>query len=53
MKRTKTGNRFVVIRGNAPASVTTAYQEPTRQQAPPQRLVVIRNGALLGSRPGR
>jgi hypothetical protein len=53
MKRTKTGNRFIIIRGTAPASVTTAYREPTLRQARPQRIVVIRNSALVGSRPGR
>jgi hypothetical protein len=53
MKRTKTGSRLVVIRGTAPTSMTTAYREPMLRQALPQRIIVIRNGALVGSSPGR
>jgi hypothetical protein len=53
MNQTKIGNRFIVIGRPAPAAEQVANRESTRQQAPPQRIVVIRHGALVGSRPGR
>jgi hypothetical protein len=53
MKPTKTGNRFVVIGGPAPAAEKTARREPASQQATARRIVVIKNGELVGSRPRR
>jgi len=53
MKQTKIGNRFIVIGRTAPATEKIAYREPTNQRATSQRIVVIRNGERVGSRPGR
>jgi hypothetical protein len=53
MKPTKIGNRFIVLGRPAPAAEQVAYREPTPQGATSQRIVVIRHGALVGSRPGR
>ena len=52
MKQTKTGNRFVVIGRPAPATEKSAYREPTKQRATPQRLVGIKDGEPVGGRPG-
>jgi hypothetical protein len=53
MNPTKIDNRFVLIAGTAPASEKTAYRQPPTQRATSQRIVVIKNGELVGSRPGR
>jgi hypothetical protein len=53
MNQTKIGDRFVLIAGTAPASEKAAYRRPTTQRATSQRIVVIRNGELVNSRPGR
>jgi hypothetical protein len=52
MNQTKTGNRIVVIAGTAPASEKTGYREPTERQTTAQRIVVIKNGKLIGRRRG-
>ena len=53
MNQTKIGNRVVVIAGTAPASKKTGYREPVAQRSTTRRIVVIRNGELVGSRPSR
>jgi hypothetical protein len=53
MRPTKTGNRVVIICGTAPANGKAARREPAVQPATPRRVVVIRNGELVGGRPGR
>jgi hypothetical protein len=53
MKQTKTGNRVVVIGGPAPATKKVALREPDNQPATSRRVVVIKNGELVGRRPGR
>jgi hypothetical protein len=53
MNQTKIGNRFIVIGRPAPAAEQVANREPTPRRATSPRLVVIRNGALVGSRPRR
>ena len=53
MKRTRVGNRVVVIGSTAPANDKTGSGQPTPQRATPQRIVVIKNGELVGRRPGR
>jgi hypothetical protein len=53
MKPTRIGKRFIVIGRSAPATEKSACREPTNQRAIAQRLVVIKNGELVGSRSGR
>jgi hypothetical protein len=53
MNQTQIGNRVVVIRSTTPATEKVARREPTQQRATPHRIVVIRNGELVGSRPRR
>lgn len=53
MNQTKTGNRIVVIADTAPAYEKTDYREPNGQRPTAQRIVVIKNGRLVGSRPDR
>jgi hypothetical protein len=53
MKPTQSGNRVVVIGRPAPATEKRARREPTNQRATAQRIVVIKNGERVGSRPGR
>jgi hypothetical protein len=53
MKPTQIGNRVVVIGRPAPAAERGACREPANQRAMPQRIVVIKNGELVGSKPGR
>ena len=48
MNQTKIGNRFVVIAGTAPANEKPGYRKPTEQRHTAQRIVVIRNGKLVG-----
>jgi hypothetical protein len=53
MDQTKSGSRIVVIGSNASANETTAYLQPSKQRPTTHRLVVFRNGELVGIRPGR
>ena len=53
MKQTKIGNRVIVIGCTASPTEKIAYREPTIQRAASQRIVVIKNGELVGSRPER
>jgi hypothetical protein len=53
MSQTKLGKRFIVIGLTAPAAEKIACPEPTNQRAPAQRIIVIKNGELVGRRPGR
>jgi hypothetical protein len=53
MNQTRIGNRLVIIAGTAPANVKAGCREPAGQRATARRLVVIRNGELVGSGPGR
>jgi len=53
MNQTKIGNRVVVIAGTAPANEKAGCREPAGQRATARRIVVIRNGELVGSGPGR
>jgi hypothetical protein len=43
------GNRIVLIPGTAQPSKKPALQKTTRQQPSPRRIVVIKNGQLVGS----
>jgi len=53
MNQTKIGNRIVVIAGTVPGNEKTDYREPTDRRPKAQRIVVIKNGRLVSSRPGR
>jgi hypothetical protein len=53
MKQTKIGNRVVVISGPAPAPEKVTRREPADQRATSRRIVLIKNGELVGGRPGR
>jgi len=53
MNQTKLSNRVVVIAGTAPANEKPGYREPTEQRPTARRIIVIRNGQLVGNRPGR
>jgi hypothetical protein len=53
MKQTKTRNRVVVIGSPAPTTEKIARREPGDQQVTSRRMVVIKNGELVGSRPRR
>ena len=53
MNQTKIGNRVVVIGSTAQANEKTGYLQPTKQRPTTHRIVVIRNGELVGSGPGR
>jgi hypothetical protein len=53
MKPTRIGNRFVVIGRPASAAEKIGHREPTRQRATAQRIVVIKDGELVGRKPGR
>jgi hypothetical protein len=51
MDQTKISNRVIVVGRTAPASKKTDFREPINHQRPTaQRIVVIRNGELVGSR---
>jgi hypothetical protein len=51
MNQTKIGNRVVVIGSTAPTKQKTGYVQPANPTT--RRIVVIRNGELVGSRPRR
>jgi len=53
MKQTRIGNRFVVIGRPAPAAEKVAHREPARRRATARRIVVIKDGELVGGRPAR
>jgi hypothetical protein len=53
MKQTKTRNRVVVIGSPAPTTEKIARREPGDQQVTSRRMVVIKNGQFVGSKPGR
>jgi hypothetical protein len=53
MNQTKIANRIVVIAGTAPANEKPCYQKPTEQRPTARRIVVIRNGKLVGRRRGQ
>jgi hypothetical protein len=53
MDQTKIGNRVVLIGSTAPANEKTGYLQPSKRRPTTHRIVVIRNGELVGSRPGR
>jgi hypothetical protein len=53
MSQSKNGNRVVVIAGTAPANESAGHREPAAQRPTARRIVVIRNGELVGGRPGR
>jgi hypothetical protein len=53
MNQTQIGNRAVVIGPAAPAAEKIASRGTTGRRATPPRNVVIKNGELLGGRPGR
>jgi len=53
MKRTRVGNRVVVIGSTAPANDKTGTLPPRRQRPTTRRIVVIKDGELVGGRPAR
>jgi hypothetical protein len=53
MKPTQSGNRVVVIGPTAPAAEKIAYRGTVDQRAMPRRIVVIKDGELVGGRPAR
>ena len=53
MNQTQIGNRVVVIGPAAAAAEKIASRGTTGRRATPPRIVVIKNGELLGGRPGR
>jgi len=53
MNQTKSGNRVVLISRSAPASQKTVSRQPTAQRPTTYRIVVIKNGELVGNQPGR
>jgi hypothetical protein len=50
---TKIGNRIIVIGRPAPATENSAHREPTGRRAKTRRIVIIKNGELVGGRSGR
>ena len=53
MTQSKIGSRFVVIGRAAPAGKKPGRRELPVQRGAARRIVVIRNGELVGSKPGR
>jgi hypothetical protein len=53
MTHIKNGSRFVVIGRAPPAGKKTGRRELPVQRALARRIVVIRDGELVGGRPGR
>jgi hypothetical protein len=53
MKRTRVGNRVVVIRSTAAANDKTGPRQPAPQRPTTCRIVVIKDGELVGGRPAR
>ncbi len=53
MNQIKMGNRVVIIAGTASTNEKTRYREANQERPTPRRIVVIRNGELVGSSSGR
>ena len=53
MKQPRIGNRFIVIGRTAPVTEKFACRELPNRRATAQRLVVIKDGELVGRRAGR
>ena len=53
MNQTKIGNRIVVIAGTAPAKEKPGYRELNEQRPTARRIVLFRNGKVVGRRRGR
>jgi hypothetical protein len=53
MKQTKIGNRVVVITGSLPASGNAGHRGPGERRPTARRIVVIRNGEVVGGGLGR
>jgi hypothetical protein len=53
MKPTQIGNRVVVIGPTAPAAEKITNRGTTDQRPTTRRIVVIKDGQMVGSRPGR
>jgi hypothetical protein len=53
MNQTKIGNRVVLIGSTAPANHKTGCSHPTAHRPTTHRIIVIRNGELVGGKPGR
>jgi hypothetical protein len=53
MKRTRVGNRVVVIRSTTPANEKTGPRQPAPRRPTTCRIVVIKDGELVGGRPAR
>jgi hypothetical protein len=53
MNQTRIANRVVLIGSTAPPNEKTGYLQPTQQRPTTRRIVVITNGQLVGSKPGR
>jgi hypothetical protein len=53
MTHTKIGSRFIVIGRVAPAGKKSGRRKLPVQQAAARRIVVIKNGELVGSRRSR
>jgi hypothetical protein len=53
MKPTQSGHRVVVIRSTPPANDKAGSLPPSQQRSTPQRIVVIKDGELVGGRPAR
>jgi hypothetical protein len=53
MKPTQSGNRVVVIGSVAAANEKTGPRQPAPQRPTTRRIVVIKDGELVGGRPAR
>jgi hypothetical protein len=53
MKQTKIGHRVIVVVGPARAAEKIDGREPADQQVTSRRIVVIKDGQFVGSKPGR
>jgi hypothetical protein len=53
MNQTKISNRVVVIGRTAPANEKTRYRQLTKQRLNTHRIVVVKNGELVGNKAGR
>jgi hypothetical protein len=53
MNQTKIGNRVVLIGHTARANEKIGCTQPTNQRPTTHRIVVIKNGELVGGRSGR
>jgi hypothetical protein len=53
MNQCKRGKRVVVLGRTPPTKEGSHSREPTHPQAPIRRIVLIKNGEVLASKPGR